>query len=411
MSNQFTLEQALHNLLTGAVPLEGETVPVLESLGRVLGEDLYAPHALPAWPQSAVDGYAVGTERAQIGESFSLISFADYPETGCVLHPGEAAFVRTGGMLPEGACSVVPHERTARQEHCIITEEPIKPGSNIKRAGEDYPNGAPLRLKGEIINPGCIALFSALGIRAVRVVRQPRLAVLHLAEQLASVHEVTQPDQIPDANGPFLCALAAQENASVSAVEIRTSSDETGIMNHLRRLADTADLVVTTGGTYSHGSQDAIRLFSAMGGEILFHDVPIQPGSHNGAARLGTRFFLSLSGNPAACAVGSYLFLAPLLRALQGYPVQTGRIQARCLNGFEKKTGSRRFVRGRLVFQQSEWQIAVLPGQKPSMFRSLIDCNALIDLQPGSPPVNPGDMVSVLPVLPLMDSLIHNTGN
>jgi molybdopterin molybdotransferase len=124
--------------------------------------------------------------------------------------------------------------------------------------------------------------------------------------------------------------------------------------------------------------------------------VPVQPGSHAGASVLNGRLIFALSGNPAACAVGYQLFAAQAVLAMQGFKPRLKRLKARCVNGFAKKSGSRRFIRGHAYWDQEGWQVMVLPGQKPSMIRSLVNCNALIDMPPNHPPIEVGQEVSVL---------------
>ena len=102
------------------------------------------------------------------------------------------------------------------------------------------------------------------------------------------------------------------------------------------------------------------------------------------------------------CSSDLHLLVVPALRALQGLPAESKRVRAVCTNGLNKKTKSRRFVRGYLEWTEDGWQISVLPGQKPSMLRSLINCNALIDMPAGSRSIEAGEEVSVI----VLDTLI-----
>ncbi len=130
---------------------------------------------------------------------------------------------------------------------------------------------------------------------------------------------------------------------------------------------------------------------------MLFWGVQIKPGSHSGAGCYDGRIIVSLSGNPAPCWVGYELLAVPVLRALQGLrPLPLPRLSAVCTGSFPKGGGPRRFLRGYAVCGQDGWRVAILPGQKSSMLRSLLDCNALIDLPAGHQPLEAGGEVSLI---------------
>jgi molybdopterin molybdotransferase len=187
--------------------------------------------------------------------------------------------------------------------------------------------------------------------------------------------------------------MIAQGGGKVFAVEVADSLDSAQAI--MRRMLSQADIVICTGGTYAQGSDEARQLMESLGVELFYWGVPIQPGSHQGAGRYESALVLALSGNPAACAVGYHLFVEPALSALQGLTTRHQIIKARCTNGFAKKSGSRRFVRGHACYLDGVWQVEVLPGQKPSMLKSLLNCNALIDLPPGTPSVGADEEVTI----------------
>lgn len=156
------------------------------------------------------------------------------------------------------------------------------------------------------------------------------------------------------------------------------------------------DLLITIGMAYSDDST-VMDLLKKAGAKPLFRGARMQPGGHNGGAIWKARPVVSLSGNSAACAVGYEVLAAPLIRKLQGGPTDIVTVDAVCINDYPLSNNrSRRFLRGRLVYRNDRWEIEVLPGQKPSMLRSLLDCNALIDLPAGHTPVQSGANFSVI---------------
>jgi molybdopterin molybdotransferase len=201
---------------------------------------------------------------------------------------------------------------------------------------------------------------------------------------------------VRDSNGPLLAALVSRDGGEVAGVEAASDEQPAAAISCLKRLLDEVDLVLTIGGTASEAGDRALFLLREIGARPLFWGVRIKPGSHSGAAVWNARPVLSLSGNPAACAVGYELLAAPVVRALQGLRPYPRRLTALCVSAFSREGGPRRFLRGYAVCDLDGWRVAVLSGQKSSMMRSLIGCNALIDLPAGHPPLEPGSQVSII---------------
>lgn len=386
-----SLEQAQSIILSHIPHLASEELPLMESFGRVLAIDYYARHDLPREARSAVDGYALAVEEAPVNSSFVLIGTpsSDNKE----ISGDQAIAVTTGGPLPVGTQAVVPHEKTVLQDGRLSVLESIKPGVNIKAGGEDYKQGEILTTSGKVIDGGVTAVLAAFGYSVVKVKLRPRVAVLALGNNIVPFQVSSEPNQIRDSNGPMLAALIAQDGGETVSVEVADSIGSAEVF--MQRMLSQADLVICTGGTYAQGTDEARHILESMGVNLLYWGVPIQPGSHHGAGTHESTLVLALSGNPAACAVGYQLFAAPALSAMQGFPSPPRIIKARCTNGFAKKSGSRRFVRGHAQYEDGGLKVEVLPGQKPSMLKSLLNCNALIDLPAGTPSVGIDEEVTI----------------
>ncbi len=391
-----SLEEVQIELLKHSQRLEDEYVSILEAVGRVSAESLNADSDLPASQQSAVDGFAVADENPREAGKYFITGHLGLEDISTVsLEPGQAMGVLTGGDLPPGSRAVVPREKVEMQANYMRSLELIKPGNNIKQAGEDYVKGNQLLGRGSVLTPGDISLLAAYGKTSVLVCRKPRVAVLGLSNHVIPWQLTPEPGQIRDSNGPLLSALVLQDGGLPVSI-VNVSRTESSVKTVVNELLDQADILIMTGGTYAEGGNEARRLMEELGAETIYWDVPIQPGSHTGAAIWNSHLLLALSGNPAACAVGYQLFVAPVVRAMQGLTPRWERLKAKCTNGFPKKSGSRRFIRGHASWDEEGWKVAVLPGQKPSMIRSLINCNALIDMPAESPPVEAGQEVLIL---------------
>lgn len=397
-----SLEEAQDQIRNHTRLLSAESISILASAGRVSAIDMIAHSDLPGCAQSAVDGYALADAGVQESSKYLLTGHLQLGESPLLpLQAGQTLGVLTGGELPDGTIAVIPHEKAEIKDNYLYPFEEIKPGNNIKQSGEDFTRGDRLISCGSVISAADISLMAAYGMNRIEVYRKPRVAVFCLSKNIVSWQLSPEPGQIRDSNGPLLSSLIRQDGGILVSCQV-ADKDPASVQATVADLLDQADILIITGGTYADGDNEACLLMKELGAELLYWDVPIQPGSHTGASLWNSRLLFALSGNPAACAVGYELFVAPALRAMQGLSPGITRIKARCSNGFPKKSGSRRFIRGQLSWDEEGWQVSVLPGQKPSMIRSLINCNALIDMPASSPPIEVGTEVSVLVLKPLL---------
>lgn len=399
MLKDISLEEAQGQINTVVSILDAQELPLEQLIGRVIARDYAAPRDMPASIQSAVDGFALGDAASPAANRFIVkgsLELGDNPDQ--VVGPGEAMGVMTGGLLPRGCVAVVPHERTDLRDGYLYVLEQVKINQNIKQAGEDYACGELLLRTGSSLDPGSIALMAAYGINSALVYRKPRVNVLAMGRNVVDCRSNPQIGQTRDVNSPLLRALAQRDGGIVGSSLLASDKDTSSIAASLEQLLNESDLLITSGGTYTRGDDEMLRVIEQIGWQLVFWGVDLMPGSHCGLAKKGNQFILLLSGNPTACFVGYQLFASPILHIMQGLPNDFFRQKAICLNGFNKKSGSRRLVRGRLYSSSRGWEVEVLPGQKPSMIRSMLGCNALIDVPAGSPGLGAGEQVSVIPL-------------
>lgn len=384
------LEKARQSLLDWIAFLPEEAVAINFALGRTLARDLFAPLDLPSRPQSAVDGFALGGPALK-GRFLRRESTGAAPQ---VLEPGQAQAVPTGGILPGGTVGVIARELVRVEGNHVLIGMDIPAGLNVKPQGEDFRAGELVVPAGTRVDPGGIAVLAALGYREVGVRRRPRVGILSLGREIVSTTPLA--GQVRDANGPLLAALVTKDLGEVVAVE---TAGPRGILEarvKLDQLLGRTDLVLTVGGVAAGPDDYALSLLRETGARVGFWGVRIKPGHHTGAALCAGRPVIALSGNPAACAVAYQLLVVPVLRAYQGLNPCPEALSAVCADAYPKKGGPRRFLRGWATCGDQGWRVGILPGQKSSMLRSLINWNALVELPSGHPPVGLGDRVRLL---------------
>lgn len=363
------LEQALEQLFTLAKPLDRETVPVDEAAGRYLAANLSALRTQPARELSVMDGFATagpGPWRI-VGESRGGAPFE------APLAAGEAAKISTGAACPEGASGIVPIEEatvTGRELHA----RPPAPGRHIRRRGFDFAEGASLLETGTRLGPAQIALARAAGHGSLAVARRPLVAIVECGDELSADPGDRRPHRIPASNGAMVAAMV--RGAGAIARPIGPLPDDRGQLARAIRDAADADVLVTTAGA-SVGEHDHVRgALEDCGASLAFWRVAIRPGKPLLVARLGRQILLGLPGNPAASYVTAFLFLLPLLRALQGaarpFPAAIPLPLASPLPAGEDR---REFLRARLV----DGKAVPLPEHDSSALRTLAAADMLID--------------------------------
>ena len=375
------LEEAQERLLALAPHLPIERVHVDGVLGRYLAEPLIARRTQPACDLSAMDGYAVtdgdlaGPWRV-IGESA-----AGHPFTGDIGR-GEAVRIATGAVLPASAQAVILQEDLTREGDRLILsgEGPEPQGKHIRRCGMDFREGDELLPPGTRLGPAQIALAISAGSQHLAVRRLPRLAILDSGDELAASADRCAAHQVPASNGAMLAALAAPYVGE--CIRLGPIADDLDALTAALDRASQADIIVTSGGA-SVGDHDLIRpALEAWGAHLDFWRVAIKPGKPILVARKGRQLVLGLPGNPVSSHVTAFLFLLPLLRAMQGAASPLPRTIRTWLGAPLKPGGSRReFLRARWDGQA----IAAHGLQDSGALSSLAASNALIDRAAGAP--------------------------
>lgn len=397
-----SVEDALSNVLAGAtrVPETAES-PLLDSLGRVLAEDIVSTIDVPGFDNSAMDGYAVacaGDECAPV--SFSVEQRIPAGTQGVALRRGTAARIFTGAPVPRGTYAVVMQESAQNINGRIVVEHNIERGENIRPKGNDIKRGQTVLSAGQRIGPAEIALASSVGRATLPVHRRVRVGLFFSGDELIQPGAPLEPGQIYNSNRYAIRSLVAALGCKVDdAGVVPDSLDVT--CDTLSELANRNDVIVTTGGV-SVGGEDHVRPAVERLGELAVWRIAMKPGKPLAAGRIGKAQFVGLPGNPVAAFVSFLLFARPLVLKLQGVKdvaPEKWRIRA----GFDWPSGKsrREFLRVRLISEPSGPVAYPTPRQGSDVFTSIADADGLLEIEEGRS-FSKNDIVTFIPLCGLL---------
>ena len=414
-----SVEDAIERILQKVDVLEEESVPILDSLGQVLAEDVISDINVPPLDNSAMDGYAVRAEdtRGAAKDSPRCLRVIETVMAGSISElevvPGTAIRIMTGAPVPGGADSVVQFEDTDEEQRKeSAPEQPVTevsvyaeaaPGLNIRRAGEDIASGATILEKETVIRPSEIGLLASLGRGQVRVIRRPVVAVLATGDELVEVGQSLPRGKIYNSNTYSIASLVKRYGCIPRVLGIALDSEES-LVAKLRQVQD-ADMLVTIGGV-SMGDYDVVKDFLASNGEMVFWKVRVKPGKplafgmlkgigKNGDARNIPH--LGVPGNTVSCMVSFELFVRPALLKMMGKKNFTKPSIEVIMEGSVKNTAGRRVYDRAVVAKRDGKYFARLTGPQGSgILTSMSRANGLVLIPEDKKEVNKGEVLEAI---------------
>jgi molybdopterin molybdotransferase len=377
-----------------------ETVALDQADGRVLANDISAPLPLPPFTNSAVDGYAVRsgdlpqkeeaafavTGRVQAGAS------AQAP-----LKKGDATRIFTGAPMPEGADTVFMQEDVRIDETGrVVLPAGLRPGANVRPAGEDIPGGFAALKAGRRLRPQDVALAAAFGLMHIEVRRRIRVAVFSTGNELVSPGTPRAPAQLFDSNRFMLMAMLRRLGCEVSDLGI-IGDERASLAEGLKKVAGDHDLILTTGGV-STGEEDHVKAAVESVGTLVLWRMAIKPGRPVAMGIIGGTPFIGLPGNPVASFVTFVHVVRPAVLALAGAAQQPlVPMPVRAAFTYKKKIARREYVRVNLRRGENGALEAVkFPREGAGLLSSLVDTDGLVELGEEVTQVGPGQTVGFL---------------
>lgn len=396
-----SVDEAVGIIAARVTPVrEVETVALKEADGRILANDISAALPLPPFTNSAVDGYAVRSRDLPKGAE------AAFAVTGRVqagasateaIQPGHAIRIFTGAPMPEGADTVFMQEDVRLDnEGRVVLPAGLKPGANVRPAGEDIPVGSAALARGQRLRPQDVALAAAFGLTEIDVTRRIRVAVFSTGNELVSPGSPRQPAQLFDSNRFMLMAMLARLGCEVSDLGI-LRDDRASLAQGLKQVAGTHDLILTTGGV-STGEEDHVKAAVESAGSLVLWRMAIKPGRPVAMGIVGGTPFIGLPGNPVASFVTFVHVVRPTVLALAGAIQQRlVPMPVRAAFAYKKKIARREYVRVTLrKASDGALEATKFPREGAGLLSSLVDTDGLVELGEDVTQVEPGQTVGFL---------------
>ena len=394
-----SFEESIENLLGSmdATYLQ-EKVFLDDAIGRVLAEDIIADHNSPAFPTSAMDGYAIkfedqSLERLKIQ---SVIPAGEYKDEE--IFGGFCIKTFTGSLICCGADTLIPIENVTVEDDEIVINETVPFAFSVRPVGENYSKDEVLISRGTKLDFAEIGVLASLNISQVSVQRKPKVAVLSTGTEILDVgQKQTNPSQIRSSNQFTLAALAKRVGADVHRAPLEKDDRET-IERVIKSALDVSDIVVTTGGV-SVGDYDFVKdILADMDAKYITTGVTIKPGQHIKIVKVGKKYIFALPGFPYSSTVTFILYVIPMIRYMLGQEPLLPIKKATLAHGYNKKSYKTEFAVGNLKFVENEYKID-FKGKKngsSAILTNMLGQVALIKVDKESTDLKAGELVQFI---------------
>ena len=391
----YSKAQELLSLIASKVELAIEEVLLLDSVGRVLAQDLQSAEFIPQFKNSAMDGFVLNaaetisatTKKPVEFKVFQCMAAGDWP----VVNAEEltAVEIMTGAPIPnEYYNSVIKIEEVSFKKDSkgniisVLVSREVRTGEHIRNKGEDFRPGQVLLNKGQIIQTQHVLALATLGINRIAVYKKPNLTILSTGKELVPHTERKLGSaQIRNSTAPYLVCYLSELGFNPKFEGIVADAEDVFISKIEDLLQTEVDVIITTGAV-SMGKYDFIKIaLEKIGAEIHFHKCAIRPGKPILFASLKKEkkiiTFFGMPGNPISTAVGAKFFLIPFLRQVLGIESEIYH-QAYLAQDYKKPEGLRCFFNGEVYSDQGKYMVKVLPGQASFMVSSLLKANSWV---------------------------------
>ena len=375
-----------------------ERITIETAKNRVLSEDVKSPIDVPDVNKSAIDGYAFkSSSLKEIPADLKIVGeVAAGDEKEFSLREGEAAFVMTGGEVPEGADAAVRVEDVEVDGNFVRIPFPVEKGNLINFRGEEFKRGEVILKRGERLTELKISLLSYIGVYSIKVFSRPRVGILVTGNEIIEPWEKFKRGRAYNSNYYVVREFLEKAGASVSYLGI-VGDEREELKRAIGEAIERFDVLITTGGI-SKGKYDFVReIAPKVGIDVKFTQTNIRPGRPLIFGTKGEKLFFGLPGYPSAATVNLVEFVLPAIRKLSGEERwENTYLKAVADEPLRSREGRNDFVRIRLFSDNGILKVRSSGSQQTSVFKTTVfsDGFAVIPESKGS--VKRGEIVDVL---------------
>jgi molybdopterin molybdotransferase len=313
-----------------------ERAALKDCVNRICSEDIRALCSIPQFRRSTVDGYAVRA-RDVVGASESMPAIMDLKgeilmgqrPPGEISLSGECFSIPTGGMLPEGADSVVMIEYTDKlDDNTVLINSSAAPGDNVVQVGEDISFNDTAVSRGNKLRPYEIGVLAGLGITEVPVYRRPRIAIISTGDEVVPCGCEPALGEVRDINTHLLWAQILQDGGVPVSYGIIKDEFE-ALRNTVDRALEECDIVLISGGSSVGKKDQTLRVIASYEeGGVLVHGIAVKPGKPTIVGKVGEKIVFGLPGHPLAASIIYKLLVKEYVNSLLGYKEESYGISA-----------------------------------------------------------------------------------
>ncbi|ELE8119916.1 bifunctional molybdopterin-guanine dinucleotide biosynthesis adaptor protein MobB/molybdopterin molybdotransferase MoeA [Vibrio fluvialis] len=395
-----SVEQGRQNILDAVKVLtESESVAVNEGYQRVLSAAVTSPINVPAYRNSAMDGYAIRSEDIGLAQFELVAEVMAGHGYNKVLQAGQTVKIMTGAPVPEGADTVVMREQAQTNGNRVsFGDAYIKPGQNVRQAGEDLALGQYVFEVGQRVLSAEMGMIASLGFTTLPVYRKLKVALFSTGDEVQAPGSEQNDHCIFDSNRYTLMGLLTNLGCEIIDLGI-IEDDEARMMETLQHAAENVDVVMTSGGV-SVGDADFIKSALEKLGQIDFWRINMRPGRPLAFGHIQNKPFFGLPGNPVAVMVSFINFVEPALRKMQGETNWTPlKINAIAMEELRSRQGRTEFSRGVYTLNElGQLTVKTTGKQGSGILRSMSEANCLIEINPAIDTVKVGESVTIIPL-------------
>ena len=394
------VDEALDKILSHVLPLGFEKVSLLDALGRVIGEDIYAKRNIPPLDNSAMDGYALKSEdvqKASQNHPVRLVVIEDLPAgfiSTKTIEKGKAIRIMTGAPIPKGADTVIPVEVTKKEDGFVLIFNAAGPGENIRESGEDVKQGDRVISRGDIVRPAEVGMLASVGRSFVSVYQRPLVAILCTGDELVDVDGDLNEVKIISSNSYTIGAQV--KDCGAIPLQLGIAKDRKEEIEEKLRQGIRADVLISSAGV-SVGDYDFVKdVMKHLGMEMVFWKVAMRPGQPLAFGTMGGKPVFGLPGNPVSSMISFEQFVRPSLLKMMGCRhIFRPLVEAVLKEEIKKMAGRRYFIRGSISFENNQYVVTTTGEQGSGMLRSMVRANGLIVIPEDQEIVRAGEKVKV----------------